>query len=120
MTKRSLSYKSGLGIALRPESVAWAKRQANDLFQAVLAQYNVHSQGSLWIFGDLIGPTVIDAHFASFVARMIDARQEELVPTELLDYARRVIALPEWTEVMHGRSTMWNKSYGHVRDLQDF
>ena len=85
-----------------------------------MSQYTANSQGSLWIFGDAVGPTVLDAHFASFVVRMIDAKQEELVPDELLDYAKRIITLPEWTEVMHGRSTMWNKSYGHVRDLQDF
>ena len=104
---------------MRPESVALAKRQADDLFQAVLGQYTATSKGSLWLFGDEVGPTVLDAHTASFIARMIDAQQEELVPNELLDYAKRIIALPQWTEVMHGRSTMWNKAYGHVSELQD-
>lgn len=74
---------------------------------------------SIWIYGDPVGPTVLDAHTGAFIARLIDAEKEELVPRGLLECTKRLVTLPAWTEVTHGRSTSWDISYGHVGLLKD-
>ncbi|KAJ9150706.1 hypothetical protein NKR23_g3388 [Pleurostoma richardsiae] len=112
-------YKSTLGPALRPESIAKAKKQAEELFEDISALRAKTTEQSLWIFGDAVGPTVLDAHVAPLIARLIDAGKEDLVPGELLEYGKRLTALPAWAEVTHGRSTIWNISYGHARLLKD-
>jgi hypothetical protein len=66
-----------------------------------------------------VGPTVLDAHTGAFIARLMDAEKEQLVPRELLERTKRLITLPSWTEVTHGRSTNWDISYGSVGLLKD-
>ena len=73
-----------------------------------------------WIFGEAIGPTVLDGHCAAFVARLMDCGRHHLIPKRLQQYAHFVMASPGWQSVTHGRSTMWDMSVGHVHLLKDF
>lgn len=114
-----------LAYALRPENVAKAKNQADELFQRLLAVYQKHNSSGdedavQWLFGPRIGPTILDTHATAFIARLDDAGQEHLVPADLLTYARRITALPAWDDVCHGRKTIWNIAYGQVSTLVDF
>ena len=86
-----------------------AEEQATGFFaglQDVLTTRNGDVEGqeaSPWLFGT---PTVLDAHAATFVARMLDVGRESLVPGAVLTWARRVLAGPEWHAVTGGKSTM--------------
>ncbi|KAE8155071.1 hypothetical protein BDV25DRAFT_135404 [Aspergillus avenaceus] len=91
--------------------------KARDLFSDVLLEYDKFNRGGVWIFGDDIGPTVLDAHIVAFIARLIDVQLMEFVPSELLKYAKVVMGLPEWEQVMHGRPTEWDPSLGPVDEL---
>lgn len=122
------SYYDNLAYALRPENIAKAKAQADDLFQQLLLIYREHHSSpatepeqdrDIWLFGAAIGPTILDAHAVALIARVDDAGSEELVPGELLAYARKARSLPAWEAVTHGRKTKWDKSYGHVYLLKD-
>lgn len=130
--RRALEYKKehyddNLAYALRPENIAKAKAQAADLFNQLLLLYKQHHSGpateqeqNVWLFGAATGPTILDAHAVALIARVDDAGQPELVPEELLTYARRIRSLPAWEAVNHGRKTIWNTTYGHVHLLEDF
>ena len=125
----SSSYDDNLAFALRPENIEKAKAQAADLFRQLLLLYREHhsspateqeQEQDMWLFGASTGPTILDAHAVSLIARVDDAGQPELVPNDLLAYAQKIRSLPAWEAVNHGRKTIWNKSYGHVHLLQDF
>lgn len=111
----------GHDIALRPENVAKAKSQATDLFEDLVALRKLHSTNlgdeALWLFGPSTGPTILDSHAAAFVARLLDAGKEALVPAELVAFAQKITALPAWKDVNKGRSTIWNVGYGHVSSM---
>lgn len=113
------SFKQTLAIALRPDKVNKAKAQTSELFEDLVALYKQNDsddadQEGRWLFGSSTGPTILDAHVAPFIARLIDAEKASLVPEILMVYAKRIMSLPAWEEVLHGRSTLWNVSYGHV------
>lgn len=121
------SYDNNLAYALRPENIAKAKAQAADLFNELLQLFRQHHSSTaveqeqdIWLFGAVTGPTILDAHAVALIARVHDAGQPELVPGDLLTYARRIRSLPAWEAVNHGRETKWNKTYGHVHLLEDF
>lgn len=105
--------------ALRPDQLEFAEKQAQDYFSELLAIYQAHGGDPLWFFGPDAGPTLLDAHTVPFIARLMDekVKRHDLVPAELQEYATRVLKLPEWDAVMHGRPTVWNASLGPVRDL---
>lgn len=116
------SYKQTLACALRPENVAKAKSQTEELLSQLLVIYEEHNRPGndtvvQWLFGPRIGPTMLDAHTTAFIARLDDSGQENLVPGALLSYARRKFVLPAWKAVCHGRKTLWNVDYGHVHML---
>ncbi|KUI63601.1 hypothetical protein VM1G_10280 [Cytospora mali] len=122
---KEIYYKRTLAYALRPENIAKAKSQANELFQQLLVIYDKHhspgnDNAGQWLFGASTGPTVLDAHATAFIARLDDAGWQDLVPGALLSYAREKLELPSWKDVCHGRKTIWNISYGHVDLLGDF
>lgn len=108
-------------MALRPENVAKAKSQAAELFEALETLQKQHNQNpdveGPWLFGSSIGPTILDAHSAAFIARLLDAGQEDLVPKGLVEFANKVTALPAWEAVTKGRSTIFNARYGHVSSM---
>lgn len=121
------SYDNNLAHALRPENIAKAKAQAADLFSRLQQLYRQHhsspaveQESDIWLFGAATGPTILDAHAVALIARVDDAGQPELVPGDLLTYARRIRSLPSWEAVNHGRKTKWNKDYGHVHLLREF
>ncbi|KAL2283260.1 hypothetical protein FJTKL_10136 [Diaporthe vaccinii] len=105
--------------ALLPDQVQLAESQAQSYFSELLAIYQAHGGCSLWLFGPRVGPTLLDAHTVPVIARLLDERvkRHDLVPAKLQEYAIRVMMLPEWHSVMHGRPTVWNASLGPVRDL---
>ncbi len=72
----------------------------------------------MWIFGDDVSPTLLDAHLVPFIARLLDAGREDLVPPVLKSYAAKVMETAEYQEVTRGRATLWNISYGHVHLLE--
>ena len=81
--------------------------------------YEAQGGDSLWLFGPNAGPTLLDAHTVPFIARLLDEKvnRHDLVPSKLQEYAARVMKLPEWDAVTHGRPTVWNASLGPVREL---
>lgn len=105
--------------ALRQDNVQLAESQVKDHFSELLILYRAHGGGSLWLFGPDAGPTLLDAHAVPVIARLMDekVKRHDLVPEKLQEYAKRVLELPEWDAVMHGRPTVWNASLGPVRDL---
>lgn len=122
------SYYDNLAYALRPENIAKARAQAADLFEQLLQIYREHHSSpateqeqdrAIWLFGPATGPTILDAHAVALIARVDDAGQDELVPGDLLAYARKARSLPAWEAVTHSRKTIWNRSYGHVYLLKD-
>ncbi|ROV93170.1 hypothetical protein VMCG_08745 [Cytospora schulzeri] len=117
-------YKQTLAYALRPENVAKAKCQADELFEQLLVIYEEHNGPSSdkivqWLFGPSIGPTILDAHATAFIARLDDAGQEDMVPPTLLSYTRGKVVLPASNAVCHDRKTLWRPDYGHVHMLVD-
>ncbi|KAL4781270.1 hypothetical protein BJX76DRAFT_21288 [Aspergillus varians] len=84
----------------------------------IVALRKKHSPGGTWIFGDKVGPTVLDAHVVPFVARLIDINLDELVPPELREYAEIIRALPEGQEAMGQRPTVWDASLGAIDDIR--
>ncbi|KAL5342077.1 hypothetical protein BJX70DRAFT_386235 [Aspergillus crustosus] len=79
---------------------------------------NKYSKGGTWIFGNRVGPTVLDAHVVPFIARLRDISLEELVPEELRGYADTILAARDWREVMGQRATVWDPSMGPIDDLR--
>ncbi|KAK7701011.1 hypothetical protein SLS64_010605 [Diaporthe eres] len=116
---KGFSHNKTKADALRPDQVQLAESQAQSYFSELLAIYQAHGGCSLWLFGPRAGPTLLDAHTVPVIARLLDERvkRHDLVPGKLQEYAIRVMRLPEWNSVMHGRPTVWNASLGPVRDL---
>lgn len=105
--------------ALKPDQVEKAEKQAHDYFSELLSIRKTHGADSVWLFGPDVGPTILDAHTVPFILRMMDEKvgRSSMVPTELQEYASRVMGGPEWDAVMHGRPTMYDASMGPVREL---
>jgi len=115
-------HNATLGVALRPENIRDAKEKAQSLLADVLAtrkQFGGGNGSGTWIFGDDVGPTVLDGHIVPFVARMVDVEREDLVPAELLEATKKAMERPEWLQVMHGRRTWYDRSYGPVSSLKE-
>ena len=74
-----------------------------------------YHQGGTWIFGDR--PSILDAHATALLVRLLDCKMEHLMSDNVKEYARGVVATPEWARVTHGRPTLWDVSMGHVANL---
>ncbi|KAI9372371.1 hypothetical protein BJX61DRAFT_552946 [Aspergillus egyptiacus] len=92
--------------------------QTTAFLQAIAELRQKHGRGDTWIFGNETGPTVLDAHVVTFVARLMDISLEELVPPQLRAYADKIMALPEWKQVTAGRPTVWDPSMGPVESIR--
>lgn len=105
--------------ALRADNVQLAEKQARYFFSELLEVYQAHGGDSEWLFGPEVGPTLLDAHTVPVIARLLDekVKRHDLVPLKLQQYATRVMKLPEWHAVTHGRPTVWDASLGPVREL---
>lgn len=115
----NFSHNKTKADALSPAQIDLAEKDARDFFARVLSLHKAQGGDSLWLFGPDTGPTVLDAHTVPFIARLMDdkVKRHDLVPPEIQEYATRVMRLPEWDAVTHGRPTVWNASLGPVRDL---
>jgi hypothetical protein len=105
--------------ALHHQTIQQAENQARVLFDSAAQEYRMYSDASPWFFGVETGPTVLDAHIVPFIARVGEGGRAGLIPEDLRNYARRIVTLPQWLRVTHGRRTMWDISYGHVHLLRD-
>ncbi|KAL7938037.1 hypothetical protein V8C35DRAFT_290677 [Trichoderma chlorosporum] len=98
-----------------PSNIAEVEAKARGFMQELDAILRERSQDQLWIFGDK--PTILDAHAAALIARLMDVNRQDLLTDSVQEYARGIFASDEWDEVTHGRTTLWNVSLGHVADL---
>lgn len=80
---------------------------------ALLAEHNDNSTrdplsntSQTWIFGHEVGATALDAHTAVFIARLLDAQRENLIPAEVLKYGKPLLASKEWQGITQGRPTL--------------
>jgi hypothetical protein len=98
-----------------------AEAQAKVLFEDITTTISAYETSPMpcWIFGEDIGATVLDAHCAAFIARLMDCGRHDLISEKLQRYAHFVMAGRGWQSVIHGRSTMWDVSVGHVHLLKD-
>lgn len=108
------SHESTHGKYLDPDNVDQIEDDAQDFLQHLTLVLKQNPTGP-WIFGDR--PTIIDAHATALLARLIDVKRLDLLSEEASDYARGVMATPEWKEVTHGRPTVWHEHMGQVADL---
>lgn len=76
--------------------------------------------GSPWLFGEAVGPTVLDAHVTALYARLVDNQRGDLIPEKLQRYTEQMRAGPEWRGMLRGRSTIWNSSVGDVDKLDEW
>lgn len=75
-----------------------------------------------WIFGEEVGPTALDAHIITFIARLYDADRKRLVPERLQRYGERAMQRREWQSVMDGRPTLhslWVQRQGDAKAVSD-
>ncbi|KAL4883542.1 hypothetical protein BJY04DRAFT_206436 [Aspergillus karnatakaensis] len=93
-------------------------KQTTAFLTEIVQLRDKYSKGGTWIFGNAIGPTVLDAHVVPFIARLRDISLEELVPEQLARYADRILASSEWKEVMGQRATVWDPSMGPIDELR--
>ncbi|KAF7556753.1 hypothetical protein G7046_g6223 [Stylonectria norvegica] len=112
--RRALEIKSVLhdttqGKWLDPENVARVEALARDFMRELLDVLRMHQRGGTWIFG--ARPTILDAHATALAARLIDVERYDLLPDEAREYARGVMATPEWKEITHGRPTIRDTSW---------
>lgn len=76
----------------------------------LLSKHQTTSQS--WIFGADVGPTALDAHTVVFIARLLDAKREYLIPENVLKYGKWARKGKEWMAVNEGRPTLhsvWEK-----------
>lgn len=86
---------------------------AQDHVRVLLADitdlYRQHHGSGTWIFGDEVGPTVLDAYTATLLARLVDMKREHLIPEELRPYGDAISSGPAWESITHGRGTVWTR-----------
>jgi hypothetical protein len=101
-----LSHERTLVHALEKEAIIKAEQQARDFIQEILSLRLKYGQGSLWIYGDVVGPTALDAHTVAFIARLFDAKREDLMTGDIREYGQHVMAESTWKGIMDGRPTL--------------
>jgi hypothetical protein len=99
-------------------NAAVTEAKAAGYLKGVQDVYNTHNGGGIWLFGDAVGPTVLDGHVGPFLARLLgNEERRDMVPDELRQYIRGIKDLEEWTSVMHDRPTIYNPSMGPVEKI---
>ncbi|EED21552.1 conserved hypothetical protein [Talaromyces stipitatus ATCC 10500] len=110
------------GIAFHPDVVAKARADLRTIFAEIIElrrQSGALKTPAEWIFGNKVGPTVLDSHMLPLVLRCIEVGNAELVPQELQLWAKTNEKSPTWEKVMHGRPTRYDPSMGPVEDMHD-
>ena len=112
-----MSHNRTILDALDDDATRRAEIQARDFLAGVGAVYATHGVGSSeWLFGTEIGATALDAHTLAFVARLLDARREDLVPRSVRVWAGRLMTGEAWQEVTGGRGTLFEVWVGRMRE----
>jgi hypothetical protein len=106
------------GNVLSDEHFASAETHVRALFKDIAEQYQQHHGDGTWIFGDDVGPTLLDAYTVTLATRLVNMERADLVPPELQQYAQVVREGPEWESVMHGRSTVYTRALGPVHLIE--
>ncbi|CAH0039286.1 unnamed protein product [Clonostachys solani] len=71
---------------------------------------------TLYLFGDK--PTLLDAHAAAFLARLIDLQRLDLLSNPIVrDYALGITSTNEWQHITQGLRTVWDGSVESVEGL---
>lgn len=117
------SHDSQHGRTVEQSNILRVEEQSRDFIRDIadlLQERNSSSDeangnGKPWIFGDT--PTILDAHAATLIARIIDLERFDLVSEPARVYASAVMETNEWKQVAHGRPTIWNDELGPVEDL---
>ena len=106
MLARYLSTKSK---SFEPTKIAAAEAGARN-YIAKVEKVMARSDGP-WIYGGH-GPTALDAHFVTFMARMGDVGHEDFLSPRLSRYLDAAFKTREWQSVMEGRHTIWPSVMG--------
>jgi hypothetical protein len=79
-----------------------------DKIAAILDKHkeSVMSAPVTWIFGSATGPTALDAHVIPFIARLLDADHEDIIPENVLKYAKRHLRDKPWLDLTEGKPTI--------------
>ena len=118
LTEQTRSHQVNYAHALSDANTAKTEVLARAVLLDITEEYRRYGAGSAaWIYGDATGPTMLDAHVVTLLARLFDNNRHDLVPPELERYGKAVMEGPLWKSVTHGRPTNWNPSLGHVRNL---
>jgi hypothetical protein len=85
-------------------------RRAHERDASRLSRMANNTGLATWLFGDSVGPTLLDALAHPAVTHMREFHHlSEPNLEELKDWAGIVAQTPCWGEVMHGRSTLWSR-----------
>jgi hypothetical protein len=101
---RGDSHDSTLRYALNDEAVEKAKAQACGFFSRIDAFVK---DDKTWLLEGST-PTALDAHCVTYIARLAEAGNSNLIPARLQEYAKLAMARPEWQSVTEGKPTLWN------------
>ena len=103
--------------AFDDDAIRRAEIKARDFLASVGAVYATHGTGSSeWLFGTEIGATALDAHTLAFVARLLDARREDLVPRGVRVWADRLMTGEAWQKITGGRGTLFEVWIGRMKE----
>ncbi|QPG94593.1 hypothetical protein C2857_006487 [Epichloe festucae Fl1] len=108
---KTMFHDSQYSRALEPDNMAQVENQTRDLMQHLALLLEEHRGNSeAWIFGNQ--PTILDAHAAVLVARMMDLERLDLIPDRVRVYANSVKETAEWEQLTQGQPTFSNASLG--------
>ncbi len=88
---------------LQRQNAAVNEQKAVDLMKEFNENIKAYPTGLCFGFEK---PTALDGHLVVFIARMLDIGRIDVIPTDLKQYATRLMAGDEWKGVMQGRSTL--------------
>jgi hypothetical protein len=91
-----------LDDATSPDHVAESMAAARKLFNGI---EEVMGSGGPWIWGEH-GPTALDTHTITFLARLKDVKHEQFFTERLAAYFDRAVKTDAWKNMIQGRSTM--------------
>lgn len=115
---KSVFHDTTYGQQLNPENVDDVRMRARFFVDAVARLLRQEGRGdAIFIFGDR--PTVLDAVATSFLSRLHDMKQTDLVDDDKAwDYHRQMMKTEAWRRTTHGRTTIWQPSDGPAEQWQ--
>lgn len=112
------SHDTTYGQQLNPENVDDVRMRARFFVDAIARLLRQEGRGdAIFIFGDK--PTVLDAVATTFLSRLHDMNQTDLVDDDKAwDYHRQMLKTEAWRRTTHGRTTIWQPSDGPAEQWQ--